>query len=319
MRRQDIKQGIRDAEPVHRCWAPTGRRQCSNECIKSHTVQKSLLDRMARNHKVYSTRWTNTIRKNGEVIDRDSKRPVPVPTKQASRMGLLCKDHDRELFAALETKRFEASHEQLAQLVLRGALHDRHELEFERNVGRAKPWVPKVRDTDAMHKRLCAETAAYSPKRRRKWEMDGLVIELEGPPRVMGTGTFLAGKGGHAMDCVGWGTGAEDGRWWMCLATRTSATGAGSTMLEQWMEGTKREGSGFLLSQVFHCFDNVYMNPDWWEALPETTKEAARRLTNIDEWEAILNPANVWNPPNVKDWGEVVVRSVRRVKRKAGV
>ena len=73
MRRQDIKQGIRDAEPVHRCWAPTGRRQCSNECIKSHTVQKSLLDRMARNHKVYSTRWTNMIGKNGEVIDRDGR------------------------------------------------------------------------------------------------------------------------------------------------------------------------------------------------------------------------------------------------------
>ena len=79
MRRQDIKQGIRDAEPVHRCWAPAGRRQCSNECIKSHTVQKSLLDRMARNHKVYSTRWTNMIGKNGEVIDRDSKRPELVP------------------------------------------------------------------------------------------------------------------------------------------------------------------------------------------------------------------------------------------------
>lgn len=318
MRQEDIKQAIRDAEPVHRCWAPTGRRQCGKKCIRSHTVQRSLLEKMARDHKVYSTRWKRMIGKGGRVVDRDSKRPELVATRQAGIMRLLCGEHDREMFAALETERFEASYEQLAQLVLRGALQERHDGEFARNAERANPHVPKVRDTEDMQKRLRAETAAYSPRRIGKWEMDGLVIELEGTPKVMGGGAFLAEKGEDAIDCVGWGTGAEDGRWWMCLATRVSAAGAGSAMLDEWMEGTRHEGSGFLLSRVFHCFDNVYMSPDWWEALPETTREAARRVTNIDAWENILNPANALNPPRVEDWGEVAVQSVRRHRRKAG-
>ena len=184
--------------------------------VRSHTVQRSLLEKMARDHKVYSTRWKRMIGKGGRVVDRDSKRPELVATRQAGIMGLLCGDHDREIFAALETKRFEASYEQLAQLVLRGALQERHDGEFARNAESANPDVPKVKDTESMQKRLRAETAAYSPRRRGKWEMDGLVIELEGPPKVMGTGAFLVEKGEHAIDCVGWGTGAEDGRWWMC-------------------------------------------------------------------------------------------------------
>ena len=109
---RELGQKLRDKARKKECLHPNSPAECKGKIVKSHTVQRALLKKIARNNHVYSP----------DINMRANEDPfclVRKGLKQASTFTGFCSYHDNQMFAPIEKQAFELTEHNIFLLTYR--------------------------------------------------------------------------------------------------------------------------------------------------------------------------------------------------------
>ncbi len=299
---QDIHERYKATADVRLCVArEIDSRPCRGEIIKAHSLSRSAsLERIARDNHVYGFLGSS-------IPDyfRAGGRPSPRLTGigKASTFTGFCAGHDNELFRPVDAHPITPTPEQLGLLAYRVLCREIFDkLRAERN-------TPMIREMDRgkseslqmitqnnagsflehIHKAL-----RYLISQQKTWHkmilestyqrLSYMLVRFQSTPEVICSGVFqlhrdFADRVVQDLDQPG---SRQDN-----VAFALIPAEAGGVAFFAWLDEFK-EAEEFVQSLIelpeervasqlvrysFETFGNVWMSPDWWEALPQPQKD----------------------------------------------
>ena len=288
------------------CLAPAvWLKQCRGGISRAHTVPKSgSLQRIARKGHVYSLNFSpdNLEKNHGVAI------PELFGIRKASTFTGFCSGHDDEIFKPLEKRTFCGTPEQCFLLGYRALSREIYTkraaaafFDMHRDADRGKTLAAQVEIQKSNQFLKVGLVAALKDLDHYKSICDGIleshefdnvrayIMEFEAAPPVMCSGVIFPEQdfaGAELQDLVDFSNtpdllcftsfyGGERGVVafsWLLESERTCGA-----FIESLMAMPDEFVTAALLRFFFtHC-ENVHMNPDWWERLPEGTRNALIR------------------------------------------
>lgn len=311
----EASKDIRKAFTTRYCLAPQPLKlSCSREIVKAHTVPKSgSLNQIARNGHVYSFIFSleNIDKYNGIVP------PELVGINKASTFTGFCSVHDNSIFAPIEDEAFSGSQEQCFLLGYRALTREvftkkaSASLEnMRREVDRGKSADEQLRVQmlnrvfnagvqaglgDSQHYKEIYDNVLISNAFE---EVRAYVVELKCPPPVMCSAGLFPEEdfdGNELQDVA-------DLSITPALINITSFYGGHyGAIVFTWLRESDAVCLPFvrsLMSLPFHritnalvrlffgFFENLHVKPDWWESLPQASKDVlVKRLADSADLE----------------------------------
>ena len=302
LQRWELSKLINQKYGTKTCLAPVAwLSECSAQIAKAHTVPKaSSLQRIAREGHVYSL----IPRLGGLREDQDLFTPKPLGINHASTFSGFCSRHDDTIFAPLEKQAFSGTPEQCFLLGYRALALElykklaAYELNSFPDFDKGKPIEEQVEFQKYLQARKIGLEASIQDlnhykskydKMLEKREFDTIrayVIELENPPPVMGSGGFDPDQDfeGLKLQDVGDLSKIPD-----LLYFSSFYSGGHGVIAFSWLQESDPSCCAFIKSldaipdelitaALLRCFfeycENLHIQPDWWEGLPCTTRNA---------------------------------------------
>ncbi len=287
------------------CLTPDAwKNECHGQISSAHTVPKASLKQIARNGHVYSFKPSlKKLRENQGVF-----LPELVGVNKASIFTGFCSRHDNDIFTPLEKKAFSGTSEQCFLLGYRslakeyynkhaaGAFHNLlqdadkgqtplKQLEIQTSIQAQEIGLgTSIQDNNHYKSKYDSilESRVFNTVR-------GYIIEFEAPPPVMCSGGFFPEQdfdGAELQDlldlskipdllCFASFYGGQHGV--VAFSWLTESDPTCCTFIESLKRIPDQYVTGALLRFFFtHC-ENIHMNPDWWESLPQGTQDALIR------------------------------------------
>ena len=294
------------------CGAPDAlKANCSKQIAKADTVPKSgSLERIARNGHVYSfvPSFQDLTKNNGRLV------PVLNGINYASTFTGFCSKHDDAIFAPIEKTHFSGTPEQCFLLGFRSLAREEYTKQAQAaSVARLRQQADRGRskgEQSAIQRFLFSyntgiaagvrDTNYYKSKydqilvQRQFDVVRAYIIEIDGPPTVMCSGGVFPEQdfeGNVLQDLSDLKTtpfiinfasfyGGERGAvvftW---LPESDSTCRVFIKNLDCIPDAALTDG---LLRFFFEFCENVHMQPEWWETLAGTTREAIiNRMTTF--------------------------------------
>lgn len=285
------------------CSAPSDwHKDCSRQITRAHTVPKSgSLNQIARNGHVYAfiPSIENLQKNNGVIV------PELIGVNRASTFTGFCSNHDNSIFSPLEKVDFTGTKEQCFLLMFRSVAREFYtkqaaaslaDIRKDSDKGKAFEQQLAIQEFNVLHdfglaagvkdgvhfKSLLDEML----QARDYATLHAYVIELTVPPDIMCSGSIFPEEdfdGNRLQDL----NNIDD---IPSLLSFTSFSSAGrGYIVFSWLDESEEICRRFInslaaisnqdlansLIRLFieHC-ENVYLRPDWWEALPQNLKKA---------------------------------------------
>jgi hypothetical protein len=310
----DLKTARASLPPMGRCmyWAE----ECSRP-IGSHSISRSWLEQIAERGHVMN------FRLNAERAPHEPIRVVVDETgiNQASVFPGFCREHDSEIFGAVERRLFTATTEQLCLLSYRSTCREacaKHQMAgfmLEQGMLESEETPHGIRTVKEMYwaiDLLALKQHLEQAIKTRKFELqDHYVIRFKKTPTILVSTNFipLITATGRKLEVR-----PKDR-----LTFNIVPTPDGGFAVFSWTKDTPKNGHLFvkslanlssgrltdvLMRLAFEVSDNVFFSPPWWKALgdnQEKLKKAfARNITMGDD----MPPANLLREsgPPIDDW-----------------
>jgi hypothetical protein len=285
------------------CLAPSVWRQnCSSQISRAHTVPRSgSLERIARDGHVYSL----VVSIQEQPNPRDVIKPRLMGINKASTFTGFCSEHDRSIFAPVENIPFTGTAEQCFLLCYRALAREIFtkqamalQLEFYRSMDRGM----SVDHQSLVQGCAAAMETGYSTVTtdvqawkhiyddilvtRRYHRARGYIIELSQVPPIMCSGAFYPEQdfqGNEMQDLLDLNRLPH-----LITVTSFHAGHRGAVVLSwvdeadsvcvSFVESLHRIGDDMvtdaLMRLLFTHFENIHMQPQWWEALSTGHQES---------------------------------------------
>lgn len=309
------------------CLAPSAwTEDCSAQISRAHTVPRSSsLALIARDGHVYGFRGsvTDFERTGGEI------RPRLVGINKASTFTGLCSEHDRSIFAPVETEIFRATQEQCFLLCYRGLICEIFEKTAMASLMPLNRRMDRGKSVDQQHmiqeymaametgyslaaadenylKRTYDEILVTSNYHRAR----GYIVELAEAPPVMCSSSFYPEEdfeGNEMQDLDDYDRVPHS------ISLTSFHGGKHGAVVLSWIDEHDPVCIPFvkslhrirdsaltsaLIKLLFMPVGNVYIQPQWWEALSSVSREGL--LKRIHIWAHPLVPV----PPGfLMDYG----------------
>ena len=292
---------------------------CVDSPIASHVISESWLRQIAdsTNQVVQLALGLNNVARNGATME---PRRVGVGQKTAVTFPGFCNTHDTALFRCLEQNRFSATSEQLLALAYRSTC--REACAKQQMVA---CYFPQVLDESAHplmaravlnEMNICARLLAWKKALEEmllggRNALAGYVVEFGVRPSLLASVTFSLAQTftGRKLDA----------RYeWITLSILPSANGGfavfswnkrapkNPSLLVKSFKAIPRElQSAALVNLVLEMSENVFIAPDWWNALPQSLQNPmlARFSRSITSGNPAPPGASLLpKPPPVVDW-----------------
>jgi hypothetical protein len=269
--------------------------ECKGVPIRAHTVPKSTsLKSIARAGHVYGYTFSFA-----QLTEHKGKPPpVLIGINKASTFTGFCSKHDTELFATIENTAFSTSNEQCFLLAYRALAREVYTKdasaalsEVRRDSDKGRPMAEQFAIQAHSFLFDVGLAAGQRDNYRHLAEMQNVlatqdysrvkayVIELKEPPPVMCSGGIFPEETFDGEMLHDLGDPAEHAD----LLTITSFyDGTNGYVALVWLEGSDERCMPFveslcaipthaltnaLIRMFFECLENVFIQPDWWEAL----------------------------------------------------
>ena len=328
----DVSERFRSAFSAERCLAPDAwLKECRGGISRAHTVPKSgSLQRIARKGHVYSfVPSLENLRKHEGVLV-----PELLGINQASTFTGFCSGHDNDIFEPLEKLTFCGTPEQCFLLGYRALAREIYtkqaaavlsDVRRDTDKGKTLPAQIAIQTFNQAHEvwltAALQDADHYKPiydgilERRLFKTVRGYVIEFEAPPPVMCSGGFYPEQDfdGVELQDIADLSNTPD-----LLSVTSFYGGERGVVVFSWLEENDQTCGAFIQSlrvisdefvtaallRLFftHC-ENIHMDPDWWESLPEGTRNAlVRRMESSADPlkvrpEAVLSDDGVFHAP----------------------
>lgn len=296
------------------CSAPDGwADECSGKIVKAHTVPKTgSLARIARDGHVYAfvPSMENFEKNRGLLI------PELVGINRASTFTGFCSFHDDRIFSPIEKFEFSATPEQCFLLGYRAVARELYTkqssvnlAEFRRGADRGRSPTAQVAiqrlnqafdfGNEAGLKDIKYHKERYDAVLRSGEYSDvrAYVLEFEGPPSVMCSASWMPSEdfeGGQLQDLLDlertphemtftsfWG----GTRGYVVFQWLKEDGGTCDRFIDSFRSLPKEDITTGLLRLMFEYFENVHIQPDWWDGLGEASKKLL-----IDRMGLSINP-----------------------------
>jgi hypothetical protein len=295
-------------------------RDCEGGIVDAHSIQRTGgLSKVARNGHVYFTKLgTADLQKSGGLV-----LPKLVGVKQAATFTGFCNKHDSSTFSPIEVRPFTASKEQVFLFAYRALCR-----EVYAKVGAARAiqeFSAEGRKNGRIHNRPVREflegfeLGTKASLRRMLFHkdildsmllakdfraMEGYLVRLDRTPDVLCSGVFQPEYDyqGSFLQSVG-----DFSLGFKPIMVSAFPTGDVGAVLFAWhrdhakgvkdlAESLDRLGDGAIadatVRSLFQWFENIAIRPDWWESLPNVTRDALiRRFQQGMPPEAMPNPS----------------------------
>ncbi len=302
----DVDKKLRQAFSTEICLAPDSwLKECDGGISQAHTVQKAgILERIARKGHVYSfvQSLENLTKNQGVVI------PKLLGINRASTFAGFCARHDDTIFAPLEKQTFYGTPEQCFLLGYRALAREIYNKraaakspDIIRDMDKGKPLARQVELQEMASALEIANEAVgrdnfyyksiYDDilERREFNTVRAYIIEFETAPPVMCSGAVYPEqdfKGVELQDLT------DLGKIPALLCCTSFYGGERGVVAFSWLAESDRTCRAFieslkaipdklvtaaLLRYFFTFCENVHMEPDWWESLPDGTRDAVTR------------------------------------------
>lgn len=301
------------------CSAPSDwQGDCTGNIIKAHTVPRSSsLSKIARDGHVYAfvLNMENLTRNNGKIV------PELLGVKKASTFSGFCSNHDNAIFEPIENHEFNGSPEHCFLLGYRAIARELYTKESSSQLDGLRKMADKGRDISTqraiqMFNSVFDTGLAAGVKDIRKIKarydqaltgcdfsnVRAYVLEIKTPPPVMCSAGWFPTldfdanilqdltdltRTPHGMTCTSfWGgdSGAIVFQWF----SEDDETCERFVRSLHAIDDINLTAAVFRL--LFEYFENVFIEPEWWEALPEKTRSAlinrmARSASPFDKLE----------------------------------
>ena len=278
------------------CSHPCAPTDCSGKVIESHTLQRSgSLKAIAKQGHVYKYLFSGD--------ENPILKVSLVGIKKASTFPGFCSKHDCDTFSPIENKIFSADEEQCFLLAYRSIVYELHckctasyphEILDLASQGKSYAMQQEVykwfiawqqgtanAQNELMEEKLAADESLLKQSYQ---DYSHLVIMLDRPPPIVCSGVFNPEydlRGRKLIDLADLNTPAD-----RVAFNLISLDNAGAAILS-WCKSRCRVTDGFIetiedqrqsdladliLVCAFDWLENLYLNPEWWDKLPETTQ-----------------------------------------------
>ena len=294
---------------IKTCLAPEAwKNECHGQISSAHTVPKGSLKQIARNSHVYSLIPSlEKLRKNQGLI-----LPELLGINKASTFTGFCSRHDNNIFAPMEKYVFNGTSEQCFLLGYRSLAREYYNkqaavtsLDLLRDADKGQTPLKQFEIQTMLQANEIGLGTSIHDNNHYKSKYDsilesrdlitvrGYIIEFESPPPVMCSGGFFPEQDFDGVElqdlsdlsnipallCFASFHGGQHGVVAFSWLQESDST------CRPFIESLKRIPdqyvTGALLRFFFtHC-ENIHMNPDWWESLPQEIQDALiRRITD---------------------------------------
>jgi hypothetical protein len=288
-----------------KCFHPsTGKGSCQGKIIQSHTISKSSsLKKVARNGKVLHFKPSIS-----SLFDNDGNLSVEeVGINQASTFPGFCKKHDKEMFSPIEDKDFECNEYNSFLLGYRALTKEIYAKES------VIDFIPKMRSLDrgyTMPDQAYVQNMLNSFQQGSEWGIRDLkyhkekydnafrskdysgsnfyIIKFSNVPHLLYSGAIYPEYDfqGRLLQTLGTDDQLDH------ISVNAISTPVGGCVVFQWMEESevnckfirslnslRDEIKASAITQfVFESFENLYMEPSWWESLGTMQKTLSSRV-----------------------------------------
>ena len=296
---QNIVDGVREAFSSKYCLHPK-KADCSGAIIKAHTVQRNgCLSKIAKGGKVYSIKANN-------FADIKNSNGIPNPKRisigKASTFTGFCGRHDDSLFAPIEKLPFSGSQDHCFLLAYRALCI---EVFAKRAAIEALPLLSSMDKGKPSHfqeqQRALVATARDGMKAglkdcetiKAKYDaalvagdhsgMNYFIVRLNETPDLMCSAALFPTNDfdGNELQALASPTATADHLTCSIIATTTGGavvlTWLGNSLCaEKFVKSLVKQTDPQLVQSivrfVFEFFENNYLSPDWWDALPVATQ-----------------------------------------------
>lgn len=298
---------------------------CSTKIAKAHTVQRTVLKKIAPNGHVYG------IPLDFGAVVRASGIPVPtlMGIGKASTFTGFCVEHDSELFSPIETQEIRACEQHAYLLAFRSLCYELFAKQgglllgdHHRTLDRGLPiqlqitMQEELADIETGLKTALRDIQQLKAQFDEMFRLDSFsdieyyVIWFEHPPDIMCSGNtypkwdFTARQ---IQDISNLDVSCDQ------ISLSLVASGNKGCAFFSWHKNCANTCRAFICSLinlpieeiphaivrfVFSTFENRFMNPDWWEHLPEKTQEIL-----VDRYRATVSLAIPYDPSYLCDDG----------------
>ena len=300
---------FKQAFSIKTCLAPEAwKNECHGQISSAHTVPKGSLKQIARNGHVYSfIPSLEKLRKNHGLI-----LPELLGINKASTITGFCSRHDNDIFSPLEKRTFSGTSEQCFLLGYRSLAREYYNkyaavtsLNLFRDADKGQPPLKQFENQILMQANEIGLGASIQESNHYKLKYDsilesrdlitvrGYIIEFETPPPVMCSGGFFPEQdfdGVELQDLLDLSnipallcfTSFHGGQHGVVVFSWLQESDSTCRPFIESLDGIAAQYvTGALLRFFFtHC-ENIHMNPDWWERLPQEIQDALiRRFAN---------------------------------------
>jgi len=293
---------LREAYSAKYCSCPESmKHECSGRIVKAHTVSKSSsLKQIARNGHVYAFKPSlkSISTKEGLIV------PELLGINKASTFTGFCSFHDKILFSEIEDKKFNATSEQVFLVGYRSlskeyfnkmAQNDFQEVFKEVDKGRSEEEQFRIQEFAFLHS-IGVAAGVRDVKIHKDYfdtilvgknfdEVRGFVIEFDKVLPILCSGAMYPEvdfKGKKLQDLAELEKALDN----ICFSLFCSE--GSSYAVFTWLKDSDKTCEEFINSLesindkdmfssvarfVFQSFENVFIEPVWWESQPKTIKE----------------------------------------------
>ena len=291
------------------CLAPDSwLSECRGQIVRAHTVPKSgSLKLIARQGHVYSFNPTiDPFDENRQLKSQEKLKPELLGINKASTFTGFCSHHDDAIFAPLEKQAFRGTPEQCFLLWYRALTRELYAKRGQKDSAalarnhrdKGKPLEQQIKIQECYQVYQPAIEAGLRKLNHYKSISDGMlerqnfdaiqayIIEFEEPPPVMGSGGFYPEQDFEGVKLQS--VVSDDIPDLLCFTSFYG--GEHGVVVFSWLSENARACSAFIktldaipdelvTSALLRCFfeycENVHIKPDWWEDLPNRTRNSA--------------------------------------------
>lgn len=302
-------------------WLPS----CSGKIITAHTIPKSSsLDAISRDGHVYALKpGLDTLVRTGGTYDLEL-----VGINKASTFTGFCSKHDDQIFAPLEKMPFCASREQLFLLSYRAFCRELFMKKAQllalpelRTMDIDKAAEQQVRIQSMISGYITGAKKAISELERKKRKYDSaiteraflgyesFVIKLSTPPPVMCSGCIFPEYGfdgdklqdltdkSKFAQLISVSSFSDGSCGWISFTWHIEDRSVSKALVNELNKLSDSEITDTLLSFMFEYFENICIDPKWWESLADGQRQTLiSRVNSMNQPWAPRSRNSLTNP-----------------------
>lgn len=319
----DARKEFNNALKPTACLHPlAGSGTCSGPSVRAHTVRRAAdLGVIARRGHVYqvSADLADLYKHNGKPL------PKLIGINNASTFLGFCSHHDAETFAPLELRALLPTDEQAFLLAYRPLCKELYlkerqleSLEIIRAVDKGRPMPDQLRiQEDVFLMRVGVEAAIGDLRlHKAKYDQDLLTsdfsqtrfvaVHLDRVPDLMCSGSVQPhytfdgqpiqdlGDLRKKLEVMSFSLAATATGGVAVFAWRADSDPSGSRLVDSLLALPATDIPHALVRYATSQFENTYLRPEWWEALPKAASASLiDRLAHNADTESPVNPKNL--------------------------